>query len=272
MTVTVPSDARPWIERAARAGFAAKGVVYLLIGTLALLAAAGAGGETTGARGALGIVLRQPLGRVLLGLLATGLAGYAMWRAIAAVADPERGGRKGWKRVAVRIGYATSAVAHAALAWEAGRLALTRAAAGGDDAARDRTAELMSAPLGPWLVGAVALGLAGYGLAQILRGLRGDIDRHLALGRLGPEEQRLVVRTARTGLLARGVVFIIIGGFLVKAAAEHDPSEAGGLREALQMLRSQPYAPFLLGGVAFGLGAYGAFQLVRARYRVITTP
>ena len=260
-----------WIERLARAGFAAKGVVYLLIGTLALLAAAGAGGETTGTRGALGVLLRQPLGRVLLGLLAVGLAGYAIWRAITALGDPEAAGRKGWKRIMVRIGYAVSAFVHAALAWEAARLALAMGSTGGDDAARDRTADLMAAPLGPWLVGAVALGLAGYGIAQIRRGLRGDIDRQLALGRLGPDEQRLVVRTARTGLVARGIVFLIISGFLAKAALEHDPSEAGGLREALQALREQPYAPFLLGGVALGLAAYGAFQLVRARYRVIPT-
>ena len=271
MTIAMPTDTGSWIERLARAGFAAKGVVYLLIGTLALLAAAGAGGETTDTRGALGVLLRQPLGRVLLALLAVGLAGYALWRALTAFADPEGAGRRGWKRVMVRVGYAVSAFAHGALAWEAARLALALGSSGGDDAARDRTADLMAAPLGPWLVGAVALGLAGYGLAQVRRGLRGDIDRHLALGRLGSDEQRLVVRTARTGLVARGVVFLIISGFLAKAALEHDPSEAGGLREALQVLREQPYAPFLLGGVALGLAAYGAFQLVRARYRIIAT-
>ena len=272
MTVTVSSDARSWIERLARAGFAAKGIVYLLIGTLALLAAAGAGGETTGTHGALGVVLRQPLGRVLLALLAVGLAGYAMWRAITALADPEGQGRRGWKRIMVRIGYGISGLIHAGLAWEAAKLALALGGSGGGDAAQDRTAELMSAPFGPWLVGAVALGLAGYGLAQIRRGLRGDIDRRLALGRLGPDEQRLVVRTARTGLAARGVVFLIMSGFLAKAALEHDPSEAGGREAALQALRDQPYAAFLLGGVALGLAAYGAFQLVRARYRVIATP
>lgn len=271
MTVSMPPETKPWIERLARAGFAAKGVVYLLIGTLALLAAAGAGGETTDTRGALGVLLRQPLGRVLLGLLAAGLAGYALWRAVTALADPEAGGRTGWKRIVVRIGYAASAFAHAALAWEAARLALALGSAGGDDGARDRTADLMAAPLGPWLVGFVALALAGYAVAQIRRGLRGDIDRQLDLGRLGADERRLVVRAARTGLVARGVVFLIIGGFLAKAALEHDPSEAGGLREALHFLREQPYAPFLLGGVALGLAAYGAFQLVRARYRVIAT-
>lgn len=271
MTVTVPADARPWIERLARAGFVANGVVYLLIGILAFMAAAGTGGDTTGTHGALEVLLRQPLGRWLLGLLAAGLFGYAVWRMIAAVADPEGSGRKGWKRAFVRAGYACSALVHAALGWEAARLALGQGAAG-DDAAQDRTAQLLSFPLGQWLVAFAAAGVAGYGVRQIVRGLRGDIDKHLALGSLGPDERRLVVRAARVGMVARGVVFIIMGVFLATASLERDPSEAGGLAEALGALREQPYAPFLLGGVALGLSAYGAFQLARARYRVIATP
>lgn len=272
MTGTVPAEVGPWIERLARSGFAANGVVYVLIGILAFLAATGTGGETTGAQGALDVLLQQPLGRYLLALLAAGLFGYAIWRIIAAVADPEGRGRKAWKRAFVRIGYAGSAVVHAALGWEATKLALGRAGSPGDDAAEDRTAQLMSFPLGQWLVALAAAGVAGYGIAQIVRGLRGDIDERLALGSLGPDERRLVVRAARIGMVARGVVFVIMGFLLATASLERDPSEAGGLAEALASLREQPYAPYLLGGVAIGLAAYGAFQFARARYRVIATP
>ncbi len=272
MTGTVPAEVRPWIERLARAGFVANGVVYMLIGILAFLAAAGEGGDTTGTPGALGVLVRQPLGRWLLGLLAAGLFGYSIWRIIAAVADPEGAGRNGWKRVFVRIGYAGSAIVHAALGWQAAKLALGQAPTGGDDTAKDRTAQLMSFPLGQWLVALAAAGVAGYGISQIVRGLRGDIDERLALGSLGADERRLVVRAARIGMVARGVVFVIIGIFLANASLQRDPSEAGGLAEALGALREQPYAPFLLGGVALGLAAYGAFQFARARYRVIATP
>lgn len=272
MTVTVPADARPWIVRLARAGFVANGVVYLLIGILAFMAAAGAGGDTTGTHGALEVLLRQPLGRWLLGLLAAGLFGYTLWRMIAASFDPEGQGREGWKRAFVRIGYVGSAIVHAALGWEAARLALGQGTPAGDDVAKDRTAQLMSFPLGHWLVALVAAGVACYGFTQIVRGLRGDIDKRLALGSLGPDERRLLVRAARLGMVARGVVFVIMGIFLGTASLERDPSEAGGLAEALGALGEQPYAPFLLGGVALGLTAYGAFQLARARYRVIATP
>jgi hypothetical protein len=268
-TLTVPTTARPWIERLARAGFLAKGVVYLLIGILALQAAAGAGGRTTGTAGAFRVLLHQPLGRWLLWLMAIGLAGYAAWRMICALIDPEQRGRQGWKRLAVRAGYAGSALIHAGLAWQAVRLALGQGGGSGDGQAESRTAQLLDAPLGPWLVGLVALGLAGYGVGQIVRGFRRDAASRLHLGNLGSDERRIVLRAARAGLVSRGVVFGLMAVFLARAALQHDPTEAGGLAEALQTLARQPYAPFVLGAVALGLAAYGAYQLALARYRVI---
>jgi Domain of Unknown Function (DUF1206) len=268
-TLTVPTTARPWIERLARAGYLAKGVVYLVIGVLALQAAAGAGGRTTGTTGAFRVLLEQPLGRWLLWLVAIGLAGYAVWRMICALFDPENGGRNGWKRLAVRVGYAGSALIHAGLAWQAVRLALGHGGGSGEGQAKSRTAQLLNAPLGPWLVGLVALGLAGYGVAQIVRGLRQDTASRLHLGGLGPEERRMVLRAARAGLVSRGIVFGLMSIFLARAALQHDPTEAGGVGQALQTLARQPYAPFVLGAVALGLTAYGAYQLALARYRVI---
>ncbi|MGH7528401.1 MAG: DUF1206 domain-containing protein [Gemmatimonadales bacterium] len=266
----MPSELRPWVERLARAGYAAKGAVYLLIGILAFQAAAGAGGRATGTSGVLRTLVRQPFGRWLLAIVALGLLGYAVWRAVSAIVDPEGRGREGWKRLLARIGFACSALIHIGIGWEAVRLVLGRGGGGGDDGTESRTAELLSAPLGPWLVGLVAAGVASYGVAQIARGLRGDVAERLALGALGGDERRLVIRAARVGMVARGVVFNMIGVFLAQAALEHDPSEAGGLGEALRVLQQQPYAPVLLGAVAIGLVAYGAFQLVKARYRVIS--
>jgi hypothetical protein len=269
-TLTVPAPARPWIERLARAGYLAKGIVYLLIGVLALQAAAGAGGRTTGTSGVFHVLLRQPLGRWILWLVAIGLAGYALWRLVCALLDPEGQGRKDWKRVAVRVGYAGTAFIHGGLAWQAARLASGHGGGGGADGqARSRTAQLLDAPFGPWLVGLVALGIAGYGVAQLVRGFRKDAASRMRLGGLGTDERRIVLRAARAGLVSRGVVFGLIAIFLARAALRQDPTEAGGLPQALQTLSHQPYAPLVLGAVALGLAAYGAYQLVLARYRVI---
>ena len=268
-TLTGPSTAQPWIERLARAGFVAKGGVYLLIGVLALQAAAGTGGRTTGTAGVFHVILHQPLGRSLLWLVATGLAGYALWRLICAAIDPESHGRRGWQRVAVRLGYAGTAIIHGGLAWQAVRLALGQGGGGDEGQARNRTAQLLDAPFGAWLVGAVAIGIAGYGVAQIVKGFRRDAVRRLHLETLGPDECRIVLRAARAGLISRGVVFGLVATFLARAALQHDAAEAGGLAQALGTLAQQPYAPLVLGTVAVGLAAYGAFQLALARYRVI---
>jgi hypothetical protein len=268
-TLSVPGEARPWIERLARAGYVAKGVVYLLIGVLALQAAAGAGGRTTGTAGVFRIILRQPLGSWLLWLIAVGLAGYALWRLLCAAIDPEARGRRGWQRVAVRIGYAGSGVIHGGLAWQAARLALGHGDGGDGSQAQSRTAQLLDAPFGPWLVAGAAIGVAAYGVAQLVKGFRRDAESRLHLDSLPASERRIVVRAARAGLISRGVVFALVATFLARAALHHDPSEAGGLAEALQTLARQPYAPFVLGAVAIGLAAYGAFQLALARYRVI---
>jgi hypothetical protein len=266
-TMATP-DVRPWIERLARVGYTAKGVVYLLIGLLAFQAAAGMGGRATDTDGAFRVLLSQPFGRALLALAAIGLGGYALWRAVCAAKDPEAQ-RRDWKRSFVRVGYAASAVAHAAIGIKAARLAIGHHSSRGDTVER-WTAWTMAAPLGPWLVGLAALGVAGYGVAQIVRGLRGNVAKRLGLGELAGDDRRMLLYAARTGLVARGIVFVLMGTFLFRAMTEYDPSEAGGPREALQLLGHQPYAPFLLGGVALGLAAYGVFQLVKARFRVIT--
>jgi hypothetical protein len=256
------------MEDLARAGYLAKGVVYLIVGLLTLQAAAGSGGPPSGAESAFLTLLRQPLGRLLLGLTAIGLSGYAIWRLFCAAFDPERRG-DGLKRVFVRIGYAGSGLAHGALALEAAQLALGNGGGGSGNRTEGWTATALHAPLGPWIVGAAALGVAIYGLAQIRRGLSSKVEERLRLGELPPDERRLVVRVGRVGTVARGVVFGIIGYLLLRAAIDHDPEKAGGLADALATLQRQPYAPVLLGGVALGLAAYGAYQLVKARYRVI---
>lgn len=266
----LPLPPRRWVQRFARAGYAAKGVVYLLIGLLAVQAAAGAGGRTTGASGVLHVLLRQPFGRWLLGPVAAGLAGYAAWRLYCAAVDPKHPGRHDWKRAAVRVGYAMSALVHGGLAWQATRLALGQAGGRGGDGQPDaRTAQLMAVPFGRPLVGIVGLGVAAYGVAQIAKGVRGRGVEPTQTA--DAQVRRILERAARVGHVARGVVFGIMGWCLVRAALEHDPSQAGGLAEALQELGRQPYAPVLLGTVALGLAAYGAYQLALARWAAVPT-
>jgi hypothetical protein len=257
------------VEHAARAGFAAKGAVYIIIGVLATQAAFGSGGQVTDSSGALETVLRQPLGHFLLIVLAVGLLGYALWRVVTAVTDPEGKGSDA-KGIAIRIGYAFRALVYGALGVEALRLALSLGGSGGtNDEAEHWTARALALPAGRWLVGMAGAGVILYGLYQLRRAQTGDIRKRLDLRELGPEAARWVIRVGQVGVAARAVVFAVVGGFLVRAALENDAQEAGGLGEALRELGSSSYGPWLLGLTALGLVAYGCWQLVRSRYRRI---
>jgi Domain of Unknown Function (DUF1206) len=253
----------------ARSGYAARGVVYLIVGGLAVLAAFGQGGETTDTRGALTTLLAQPFGKILLGIVAFGLIGYALWRVVQALADVDHHGTDP-KGLAIRAGLLVSAVTHSLLAVFALSLIFGwGSGGGGDDGARNWTAWLLQQPFGRWLVGLIGLAIVGAGIAHMIKGYRARFEQYLQMDAATLEK---VSPVCRFGLIARGVVFVIIGGFLIVAAVEFDSAQARGLQGALQTLQQQPYGWVLLGIVALGLVAFGVYSLVEARYRRIDMP
>ena len=257
-----------WFERLARAGFAAKGIVYILVGMIAAAAAWG-GGSAQGSEGALRTLYDEPLGRVLLAVIAVGLAGYVLWRFVAAFANPEN------DDIGKRVFAFFSGLAYAGLAFETGRTALSGFGGGnggGDRAAAHWTGVVMAQPLGVIAVGLAGAFFIGYGVYQMYKGLRADVVHRLDLRAMSSARTDWMVRVGRIGVAARGVVLGLIGLFLVVAALQADPGEARAMGGTLRTLRQQPYGPWLLGLVAAGLIAYGIFQLVKARYRRIARP
>jgi hypothetical protein len=261
------TEASPWIEGLGRFGYAAKGVVYLVVGVLAVQAVLGHGGQTTDQQGALSRIAEAPFGRSLLVVVAIGLLGYALWQLVRAALDTEHKGSDG-KGLLMRAVFAGVAVIYAGLAWSALRMAMgVGSGQGSTEQAQGWTAWLMDQPFGVWLVGAVGAGVVANGLFQFYRAFKSKLTDDLNLVDVGAEQREWITRIGRAGYAARGVAFVMIGGFLVGAAMHHNPSEAQGLDGALAALASQPFGPYLLGLVAAGLAAYGIFALVEARYR-----
>lgn len=263
-------QAGPWVEKLARAGYVAKGIVYVIIGMLALQAAVSTGGETTSKTGALETIIGQPFGRLLLGLVGIGLVGYALWRFVSAAIDPENHGTDA-KGIGKRIGYVISGISYSVLAYTALQLVSSNGSSGGggESGTQDWTARLLSAPFGQLLVGAIGLGIIGSGLTQVVKGFKADFVKRMNLSEVEPAQKNVAIQSGRWGYIARGIVFAITGGFLINAARSADPKQAKGLGSALDLLAQQPYGPWVLGIVAAGLVAYGAFMFVEARYRRI---
>jgi hypothetical protein len=256
-------------ELLARLGYAARGAVSLLIGLMALLAATGHGGGATGSKGALQTLLTQPLGKGLLAAVALGLFGFALWRIVQSLLDADRRGTR-WRALAARAGQLVSAAVYVSLGVFAVSLIFGSASGGGEEqATRDWTAWLLRQHFGRWLVGAVGLGVLGAGLGMAGKAWSASFRRHLECG---PDTASWVVPFGRAGYAARAIVFFIIGGFLIVAAYQSDPSEARGLGGALLALRQQPFGQALFGAVALGLAAFGAFEFAEARYRRIAAP
>jgi hypothetical protein len=256
--------ASPWLVRLARFGLAAKGLVYLVIGGLATMAAMGSGGGTTDTRGAMGFIAGSPAGRGLLAAMGVGLLAYGFWALVAAALDSEHRGGDG-KGIIVRLARAGRVIAYGALGVEAIRLFLT--ARGSDGNGADHwTGRVMAMPFGRWIIAAVGAGIALYAIYQWWRAASKDLGRRLRIPG-GDGNAHWALKVARFGIAARGVVFLMIGWFLIQAALRFDPARAGGIGESLAALAGQPYGPVVLGVVALGMMAYGVWELVNARYR-----
>lgn len=260
----------PIVTGLAHVGYAAKAVVYLIIGGLALAAALKIGGGLVDQTGATNVIYNQPFGKYLLIAAGIGWFGYALWCVIEATLDTEHYGSDA-KGVVARLGYAVVAVAYGALAYLAFGLATGKSSGGksSNTQAHDWTARLLAAPGGVALV--IVLGLVVLAVAGILfrRAYTADFRRQLEMGQAGANVEKGVILLGRIGNAALGSVFTIIGVFFIVAALQHNPDQAKGLSGALSALLAQPFGNLLLAIVALGLLAYGAYSLAQARYRRI---
>ena len=256
-----------WLERLARGGLVARGLLYLVVATLAVQVARGHSEARADKQGALQAVVRQPLGRLLVLLLAVGFAGYAVWRFVeAAVGPPDESDSR--KAMFKRVGYAARAGLYAFFFGSAVKLFIwSKQADASQNAPEDWTARILDWPGGTWLVQVVGLVAVGAGLYIGWRGLSGKFRKRLKSIEMGPVAQRWVRGVGTVGMVARMLLTVAIGVFLVAAARQHDPGQAVGIDGALKRLAAHPYGPVLLVLVAFGLASYGLYSLAEARYR-----
>ncbi|MEU0075009.1 DUF1206 domain-containing protein [Streptomyces sp. NPDC006332] len=252
-------------ESAARAGLTARGVIYLLVGVLALQIAFGDSEHQADRGGALAEIAEKPLGAVLLWALGIGLVGMALWRLSEVVfgsVGPD--GRKARKRLmaAVRCVF-YSFVAYSVLSFAAG----SGGSSSSDKQSKDVTARVLEAPAGQWLVGAAGVGIVVAGVWIAGRAVLRKYHDKLKLGEMSPRTRRLVDVTGVGGGAARGVVFAAAGGFAVRAAIEYEPDKAKGLDDTLRSFAETPLGPWLLVCVAAGLVLFGLFSFAMARWR-----
>jgi hypothetical protein len=264
-----------WTQGLARAGLVAKGITFGIVAVLAFEVAFDLGGKIEDRPGALQTVAETTWGRFLLGALAVGLGGYALWRFAQAFLGEklESGEDTGWPK---RIGLVARGLFYAWLFAMCLSLVLNAdepvsgGGGGGGGQKEDRaTAIAFEQPLGRWLVALVGLAIIGAGLFNLYRAVFQRFRKDLKEEQMEREEREGYAVLGVLGHLARAVVFSMAGWFLVKAAWEYDADEAIGIDGALRKVARAEYGDLLLGCVAAGLLAYGLFCLVQARYREV---
>ena len=251
------------LDKAARGGFVAKGLVYALIGLLALQVATG-DSQQADQNGALAAVAEKPGGTLVLWLMVVGFVGYALWR-FSEAAWGHRGEPDDKKRLAKQVISTVNGLIYLVFAWLCFATVTSSSSAGGGG--RSMTAKVLEWPGGQALVLTVGLVVIGVAVALTVRGLRTDFEEDLDTGRMPSQLFTAARWLGLVGYVARGAVFGIIGALVVKAALDHQPGKATGFDVALKSLASAPFGTVLLMVVAVGLVCFGVFCVLEARYR-----
>lgn len=249
------------VDRLARFGLVCRGLVWFVVGGLAVDVALG-GHSRADRQGALGVIRDQPLGGPILALLAAGFAGYAAWRLLqAAVGHRDADGAKRWLKRAASM---ARGLLYGGLAVSTVKFLV---AGPGSDSTAPLTARVMRQSGGQVLIAAIGVGLIIGGLVMAVRGVKQDFDDKL---KPVPRDLRGAVKVVGTaGLVGRGLVFALIGGFLLDAAMSFDPAKAKGLDAALKSLAHEPYGRGLIGLAAAGLVAFALWSFAEARWRKV---
>ncbi|MFB7758072.1 DUF1206 domain-containing protein [Streptomyces sp. NPDC056121] len=256
------------VAAGARAGFVARGIIYVLIGVLSLrISFSDGGGKQADRGGAIAEIAGKPFGAALLWLLGAALAGMALWRlSEAAFGQTGPDGKKAHKRAmaagrAVFYGF----VSYSVLSYAAGNK--SSGSGSSDEDSRDVTAKALDWPAGQWIVAVAGVAVAAAGVWMAVRALRRTFQEHLRMSAMSPKVRQTVTVLGVFGGTARGVVFAVAGGFAVTAAVQHNPGKAKGMDDTLRSFADSPAGPWLLVVIALGLMAYGALSWAGARWR-----
>jgi fumarate reductase subunit D len=257
--------ANPLLELMERLGYAVRGALYAVMGLLALGIAVGAGkGQATDLSGSLVFLIGNPLGKLVLVVVIVGLTAYSLWGFTRAIYDPLHRG-KGAGGYAARLGFVSSAVSYAAIVFFALQLLLGSGGPSGEGTQKT-IASVLTHPGGGLITVIIGLVILGIGLGQFLEAYRATFKEDLKAADMTTSERENAIRLGRFGMFARGVIFLVIGWFVVQAGIHHDPAQVQGFGGAFLFLLGQPFGRVVLGIVALGFVALGLHSFACARW------
>lgn len=255
----------PLLELLERLGYAVRGTLYAVMGLLALgIALRIGGGQATDLSGSLVFLISNPFGKLVLIIIAIGLGAYSVWGFIRAIFDPLHRGSDASGYMA-RLGFVTSAISYAAIVIFALRILAGSGGASGDSTQK-AIASILNHPGGGAVTVIIGLVAIGVGFGQFLEAYRATFAQDLKGTEMSETERKRAIALGRFGMFARGVVFLVIGWFVVQAGIHHDPGQVQGFGGAFLFLLNQPFGRVLMGIIALGFVALGLHSFACARW------
>jgi hypothetical protein len=263
-TISKRTAANPALEFLERVGYIVRGLLYGAMGTLALGLAIGVGGAATDQSGSLMMLARGPAGRVLLIAVIAGLGAYSLWGFVRAIFDPLHRGH-GASGMAERLGFVWSGIAYGSIVVLAARM-LAGSGANQQDSTQVTIAHLLNYPAGHLITIGVGIIAIGVGLGQFVDAYRAIFKKDLKRAQMNKVEREIVDTLGRMGMISRGVVFALVGWFVLQGGLHRDPSQVHGYGGAFLFLLAQPFGRVLLGITAVGFIALGLHSFACARW------
>jgi Domain of Unknown Function (DUF1206) len=255
----------PLMEVMTRLGYGVRGLIYIIMGLLAVQVAIGKGGALASPQGAIAAIGKQPLGLILLWVVLAGIISYSVWGLIRAVLDPLNKG-KDMSGLLTRFGFLLSALGYVILAFSTYGYITGHSQSANGSQTQKFISLIMAMPFGRWAIGILGLIVVAVGLYQIYLGFTAGFDKQFQTYALTSKEIKLVTDVGRFGTSARGVVFAVVGGLIGLAAYQANPSQPIGMDAALATLLKQPYGIWILGVIAAGLMAFGFYSMLSAAW------
>lgn len=258
--------ANPQFEFLERAGYVARGLLYAVMGLLALGIALGlGGGKATDLSGSLVFLIGNPFGKVVLIAMIVGLVAYSLWGFVRAIFDPLHRGDDATGVVA-RLGFVWSAISYAAIALFGLQILAGAAGAASGDGTQKAVASILAHPFGGRITIIVGILSLGIGVGQFVEAYKATFKRDLKAGEMSASEKAIAVALGRFGMVARGVTFLVIGWFLIQAGIHHDAGEAHGFGGAFLFLLAEPFGHLVLAVISLGFVALGLHSFACARW------